>query len=108
MDSKIKFRSLIPHEGISNAFIKSFAALLVKSGFERQFEHMDPGGLDVHLYQSKDGSKIVITLTGSEHHMDALTVSSDWPGLKALFEEGVEEFARQISETVKGTIKIIE
>ena len=45
-----KQRILFPHDNVAIAFLKFFGQFLAKSKFEKNFERMDPGSVDMYRF----------------------------------------------------------
>lgn len=101
MDHKNNYVSFIPHDEISISFLKYLEAALSASGFEKGFEHLDPGGVDVYRYQTKSGTTIVITKMQLKGGNDELKISSEWDGLSNMIDEAADNFGREIAIMIK-------
>lgn len=86
---------------MSSAFLKHFEKALDKTGFGRSFEHMDPGGVDIYRYQSKEGMTVVVTRTQMEDDKEELKISSEWNGLSDLVDSAADAFGKDISSMIK-------
>ncbi len=98
---KKEHKKIIPRDDISYAFIKYLERELSKAGFKSRFEHMDPGGTDVHNYESGDKRTVVVTRNRIENDKDELKISSEWDGLAALLDSAADSFGREISRMIK-------
>lgn len=101
METKANYRATIPHDELSYAFIKYLEKMLADAGFERSFEHMDPGGVDVYRYQAKGGHTVLVTRTQLSGCKDELRISSEWNGLNNLVENAADAFGREIATNIK-------
>jgi hypothetical protein len=101
MQTKIDYCSIIPHDDLSSAFLKYFEKTLADEGFHRSFEHMDPGGVDIYRYQSKDKRTIVVTRKQMEDDKEELKISSEWDGLSKLVSKAADEFGSNIAAMIK-------
>jgi len=106
METKINYKSVVPHDEVSTAFMKYFENTLADAGFERGFEHMDPGGVDIYRYQSKEGVTVIVTRTHLSGDRDELNISSEWNGLRELVERTADAFGKDIATKIKqGRVK---
>ena len=100
MSSK-SYRVLFPHDDVSIAFIKFLDMVLVKAKFEKIFERMDPGGVDVSRYQNKKGQFLLITRSPIDQDNDELKISSDEIKLKPIIERAANAFGRHLAQLIK-------
>ena len=98
---KTDYCSIIPHDEISGSFLKYFERMLSNSGFEKSFEHRDPGGVDVYRYQNSKAQIIVVTCTQLQADKDELKISSEWSDLKGLVEKAADSFGDEIARMIK-------
>lgn len=95
------YRVLFPHDDVAVAFLKFLEKVLTKAKFEKIFERMDPGSVDMYRFHNKKDQCLVITRSPVEQDNDEIIISSDEIDVDKIIERAANAFGRHIAELIK-------
>lgn len=91
----------MPHDDVAHAFLKFLNDILVKAKFEKKFERLDPGSMDMYRYINKKGYTIVITRVPIEEDKEELKITSEHFDISKILDKAADAFGKHIAKAIK-------